>query len=130
MRAGRVEHDLIVLPELLDTPARLLIATPACIATQDLRDRSFAVDCGKDTLRGRVYGKGEVRKRPPIPIESVPGIPSLLSCGRFPRRASLTFIIILSPPWANSFQQVAFDQFGITGAISIWVFHSCLKAAG
>src|SRR5215472_10884297 len=61
VRSGRVEHDLIVFPELLDKPPHQLIATRACGAPQDLSDRSFAVNCGEDPLLSRVYGKGEVR---------------------------------------------------------------------
>src|SRR5262249_50395195 len=44
VRARRVEHDLIVLPELLDKPAGLLITTPSRSVPKDLVDRAIAID--------------------------------------------------------------------------------------
>jgi hypothetical protein len=56
---SQVEHDLIVLPELLDKPAGPLITRP-CGIPQDLVDRAVAVDCGEDSLLCRIDRKGKV----------------------------------------------------------------------
>jgi hypothetical protein len=61
IRAGCVEYDLIVLPELLNKSAGLFIAIRASSVPQYLRNRSFAVDCRENPLLSRVYRKGEIR---------------------------------------------------------------------
>jgi hypothetical protein len=60
VRVCRVEHDLVVLPELLDKPAGLLFATGSHRGPQDVIDRAVAVDSGEDPLLCRIDGKSEV----------------------------------------------------------------------
>src|SRR6516225_4431788 len=55
-----VEHDLIVLPELLDEPACLLLIIHSRSIPQDLIDRAVAVDCGEDSLLCLVDREGEI----------------------------------------------------------------------
>jgi hypothetical protein len=61
VRACRVEHDLIVFPELLDKPAGLFITILSRGALQDLIYRAFAVDCSVDALLRGVDWEREVR---------------------------------------------------------------------
>ena len=57
--ACRIEHNLVVLPKLLDKSVGLLI-TSRSRAPQDLIDRAAAVDCGQYSLLRHIDREGEV----------------------------------------------------------------------
>ena len=60
VRALRVEHDLIVLPEPREKLAPLLIANRSDGAVQDLADRALAIDRLKELFLGGVDEEREV----------------------------------------------------------------------